>query len=66
MLFAALLLAWARPAHAYVEPSTGALISQLLMAAFFCFLFYVKSAVKFVKERLKRLLKALKNSSKLD
>lgn len=40
------------PAYAYVDPGSGALIWQLVMAFAFGALFYVKSAVRWLKKTL--------------
>jgi hypothetical protein len=49
---AGLILAAPRPAHAYVDPGSGALIWQIAAATVVGSLFYVRRVVVWVKARL--------------
>ena len=42
--------------HAYIDPGTGAMVIQALIAAFFGFLFFVRSIRKAIVGFFKRLL----------
>ncbi len=44
-----LLMAMPKPAHAYVDPGTGAMLWQIVAAALLGSLFYVKRALAWVK-----------------
>ena len=46
----AILMATPKPAHAYVDPGTGAMLWQILAAAVLGSLFYVKRALAWVKK----------------
>ena len=52
---AALILSLAKPAHAYIDPASGAMVWQFLMAVVFGALFYIKSIWRYSKEKLSRL-----------
>ena len=52
MLALLVLVATARPAHAYVDPGSGALIWQAVLAAAFGFMFYARRVIKYVRNRL--------------
>ena len=48
----ALLLATPKPAHAYVDPGTGAMLWQVAAAAVIGSLFYVRRIFTWVRDRL--------------
>jgi hypothetical protein len=47
-----LVLATPRPAHAYVDPGSGAMVWQVLAAAIIGSLFYVRKVVSWVRDHL--------------
>jgi hypothetical protein len=49
---AGLILAAPRPAHAYVDPGSGAMIWQIAAATVIGSLFYVRRVVVWIKARL--------------
>jgi len=49
---ALLLMATPQPAHAYVDPGSGAMIWQILAAAVIGSLFYVRKVFKWVRDQL--------------
>lgn len=48
----ALILATPKPAHAYVDPGSGAMLWQLLAAGVIGSLFYVRRVFKWLRDRL--------------
>ncbi len=48
----AMLLVAARDAHAYIDPGSGALILQLLLAAFFGAIFFVRRIKLWIRARV--------------
>lgn len=60
LAFAGLTLLCVPPAHAYVDPSAGALFWQFLMAAAFGGLFYLKALLRFAKDILKKFSRQAK------
>jgi hypothetical protein len=59
---AVIVLSIALPAraHAYIDPGSGSLLLQVLLAGFFAFLFMLRR----VREKLKSLFKSLFGSEK--
>ncbi|MFH1536087.1 MAG: hypothetical protein ABIC96_03390 [Patescibacteria group bacterium] len=49
-----LLFLFPKPAYAYLDPGTGSYLFQILIAGLLGSLFFVKSAVKKVKEFFKK------------
>ena len=49
-----LYLAFPRQAHAYLDPGTGSYVFQLLVAGLIGSSFFLKSAIKKIKEKLTR------------
>lgn len=47
----------ASPAYAYVDPGSGLLLMQGLLAAFGALLVFIKSPVKFLKNYLNRIFR---------
>ena len=60
---ALLSVIWVGRAEAYVDPGTGALLWQLLLAAIFGFFFYIR---KFIRSIGKRVLDICANRRKRD
>ena len=56
LLWGMVLVASPGDAHAYIDPGSGALILQLLMAALFGALFFIRSIRAWVREKLDSLV----------
>ena len=51
-----LAVTWAAPAHAYIDPGSGALVIQVLVSAFVGVLFFARGFLMRVASRIRRLL----------
>lgn len=51
ILIIVLVILISRPAHAYTDPGSGALLIQILFAAFFGMMFYIRRIIRFFKKK---------------
>jgi hypothetical protein len=49
MILAAVMLLFATPAYAYIDPGTGSLIIQMLLAALVGSVFYLRTIIRRIK-----------------